>query len=134
MVSGFLVHHWVVLQKERGERKQLQHQGLKDEIARIPVESKFGNGKRRYNLDCIKEKRQDASETTIGVVVLVMILEKIMSDFLFVFFVLHKQTGSVSEQRSFTKDIHPKDNSPVEYMDSKYSALNDCEALIPLAE
>ena len=35
--------------KEPGDRKQLQRQGRKDEIARIPVEGKFGNGKRRYN-------------------------------------------------------------------------------------
>jgi hypothetical protein len=37
-------------------------------------------------LDCIKEKLPDTGETKIGVVVLVMNLEKIMRDLLFVFF------------------------------------------------
>ncbi|MBT3273878.1 MAG: transposase, partial [Spirochaetales bacterium] len=89
--------------KESGERKQLQRQSRKDEISRIPVEGKFGNGKRRYNLDCIKEKRKDTSETTIGVIVLVMNLEKIMGDLLFVFFVLPKLAGKIAEHGSFTK-------------------------------
>ena len=82
--------------KEPGNRKQLQRQGRKDEIARIPVEGKFGNGKRRYNLDCIKEKLPDTSETKIGVVVLVLNLEKIMRDLLFVFFLRPDSTDRLA--------------------------------------
>lgn len=73
--------------KEMKDQKLLKRQSREDEIARIPVEGKFGNGKRRYKLDCIMEKRDDTSETTIGMIILVMNLEKIMRDFLFVFFV-----------------------------------------------
>jgi transposase, IS5 family len=36
-----------------------------DELDRIAIEGKFGEGKRRYGLDLIKEKLQETSETTI---------------------------------------------------------------------
>ena len=91
--------------KELGDRKQLQRQGRKDEIARIPVEGKFGNGKRRYNLDCIKEKLPDTSETKIGVVVLVMNLEKIMRDLLFVFFLCPDSIGRLATPVPFIEVI-----------------------------
>ena len=75
--------------KSQEEQKQLKRQMREDEVARIPVEGKLGNGKRRYGLDRIMAKRDDTSETTIGVIVLVMNLEKIMRDLLFVFFIRH---------------------------------------------
>jgi transposase, IS5 family len=56
-----------------------------DERDRIPVEGKFGNGKRRYGLDRIMAKRDKTSESTIGTIILVMNLEKILRYFLFVF-------------------------------------------------
>ena len=77
------------------DQEQLKHQKRKireDEAARIPVEGKLGNGKRRYGLDRIKAKHANSSETTIGLVVLVMNLEKIMRDLLFVIFIRHSLT------------------------------------------
>ena len=89
--------------KEFGERRELQRQSRKDEIARIPVEGKFGNGKRRYNLDCIKEKLQDTSETKIGVIVLLMNLEKIMRDLLFVFFLWPHSLGRPASPMPYSR-------------------------------
>jgi len=43
-----------------------------DESTRIAVEGKFGEGKRRYTLDCIKTKLKETSETSIMMVFLVM--------------------------------------------------------------
>jgi transposase, IS5 family len=87
--------------KEPRDRKHLERQSRKDEIARIPVEGKFGNGKRRYNLDCIKEKLPDTSETKIGVVVLVLNLEKIMRDLLFTFFLRPDSTDRLAAAMPF---------------------------------
>ena len=84
--------------KELKDQKLLQRQSREDEIARIPVEGKFGNGKRRYKLDCIMEKRDDTSETTIGLIILVMNLEKIMRDLLFVFFVWYDSIGTAAPE------------------------------------
>ena len=43
-----------------------------DEIDRIAVEGKFGNGKRKYGLGKIMSKRADTSESSIGMIILVM--------------------------------------------------------------
>ena len=67
--------------KEPGDRKQLQRQGRKDEIARIPVEGKYGTGKRGYNL------------------------ERIMRDLLFVFFPCPDSIGRLAPQVPFIADI-----------------------------
>lgn len=80
--------------KEKEVLKQQKRQIREDEAARIPVEGKFGNGKRRYGLDRIMAKRKDTSETTIGMIVLVMNLEKIIRDLLFVFFI-QRATASI---------------------------------------
>lgn len=80
--------------KEKEILKQQKRQIREDEAARIPVEGKFGNGKRRYGLDRIMAKRSGTSETTIGVIVLVMNLEKIMRDLLFVFFIQQTEAGN----------------------------------------
>ena len=63
--------------KEKEMLKHQMRQIREDEVARIPVEGKLGNGKRRYGLDRIMAKRDDVSETTIGMIVLVMNLEKV---------------------------------------------------------
>jgi hypothetical protein len=60
-----------------------------DERDRIPVEGKFGNGKRRYGLDRIMTKRASTSESTIGTIILVMNLEKILQYFLFLIFYMY---------------------------------------------
>ena len=58
--------------------KERRVQARRDEVDRIPVEGKFGQGKRKYGLDLIMAKLQDTSETWIGMIILVMNLEKWM--------------------------------------------------------
>lgn len=61
-----------ILQKQ----KQLARQ---DEIDRIPIEGKFGQGKRRFGLARIMAKLPDTSTTVISLNLLVMNLHKIFS-------------------------------------------------------
>ena len=68
------------------EQKRLRRRQRLDERARIPIEGKFGNGKRRYKLDQIMTKLPETSESKIGIIFLVINLEKILRDFLFVIF------------------------------------------------
>ena len=60
-------------------QKQLAHQ---DEIDRIAIEGKFGQGKRRFSLARIMAKLAVTSETVVMVSFLVMNLEKILSGIL----------------------------------------------------
>ena len=53
-----------------------------DERYRIPIEGKFGQGKRRFSLDRIMSKLAVTSGSTISVIFLVMNLEKLLRDFL----------------------------------------------------
>jgi hypothetical protein len=80
--------------KEQKLLKQQRRQIREDEVARIPVEGKLGNGKRRYGLDRIMAKRDDTSETVIGMIVLVMNMEKVLRDLLFAYFIQHVLTGN----------------------------------------
>jgi hypothetical protein len=52
--------------------KEQKKQFREDELLRIPVEGRIGNGKRKYGWDCIMTKRRDTSETTIGLIALVL--------------------------------------------------------------
>jgi hypothetical protein len=52
---------------------------------RIPIEGKFGQGKRRFSLDLIMTKLAVTSGSAISVIFLVMNLEKLLSDFLLFF-------------------------------------------------
>jgi len=54
----------------------------RDERYRIPIEGKFGQGKRRFNLDLIMTKLAVTSGSAISVIFLVMNLEKLLKDFL----------------------------------------------------
>lgn len=58
------------------EQKKLQYQ---DECDRIPVEGKFGQGKRRFSLSRIMAKLDTTSEVVITMSFIVMNLEKILS-------------------------------------------------------
>ena len=62
--------------------KQEKQQHRQDEIDRIAVEGKFGQGKRRFSLARIMAKLAGTSETVIMVAFMVMNLEKILSDYL----------------------------------------------------
>ena len=58
------------------EQKKLHHQ---DEIDRIAVEGKFGQGKRRFSLARVMTKLAQTSEVSIVVAFIMMNLEKILS-------------------------------------------------------
>jgi hypothetical protein len=59
------------------EQKKLQHQ---DEVDRIAVEGKFGQGKRRFSLARVMTKLAGTSEVVIMVSFIVMNLEKILTE------------------------------------------------------
>ena len=69
--------------KEKELQKEIIDQTRQDEIDRIPIEGKFGQGKRRFSLSKIMCKLAKTSETAIAVVFLVMNLEKWLSAALF---------------------------------------------------
>jgi len=77
--------------KEKDEQREKKRQRQQDEKDRIPVEGKFGNAKRRYGLDRILAKGKETSETTIAVIILVMNLEKLRVQFLFVFLFFRRE-------------------------------------------
>ena len=71
--------------------KELAHQ---DEIDRIAIEGKFGQGKRRYSLGRIMTKLDHTSKTAIVMSFLVMNLERwLKAIFLFLFRLLHGLYG-----------------------------------------
>jgi IS5 family transposase len=79
--------------------QEARRQAREDEIDRIPIEGKFGLGKRRYSLNRIMTKLSFTSKTSIAIIFLVMNLEKwLKAIFLFLFqgrfflFVLRKQS------------------------------------------
>lgn len=57
--------------------ESVKRQRRRDEIDRIPVEGKFGNGKRKYSLDRIYAKLKETGETWIALIIIVMNLDKI---------------------------------------------------------
>ncbi|MCP4748608.1 MAG: transposase [Desulfobacteraceae bacterium] len=58
------------------KQKAVQKQARQDELDRIPIEGKFGQGKRRFRLAKIMSKLDSTSETVIAVIFLVMNLKK----------------------------------------------------------
>ena len=65
------------------QQKQLHRQ---DELDRIAIEGKFGQGKRRFGLARVMAKLAGTSEVVVMVSFIVMNLEKILSGVLFLFF------------------------------------------------
>jgi len=61
------------------ELKQAKRLIQQDEIARIPIEGKFGQGKRRFGLSLIMAKLAETSASAISISFIVMNLEKILS-------------------------------------------------------
>lgn len=59
--------------QELRDKKQQRRQ---DEIDRIPIEGKFGQGKRRFSLDRIMAKLPETSETVMATIFIVMNLER----------------------------------------------------------
>ena len=68
---------------------ETKRQAAEDERIRSAIEGKFGQGKRRFNLDLVKMKRSDTSETAIAISFLVINLNTlyllIKRVFLFIF-------------------------------------------------
>ncbi len=62
--------------------KALKRQQHQDEIDRIAIEGKFGQGKRRFTLARIMAKLADTAATVIMVAFMVMNLGKILADLL----------------------------------------------------
>ncbi len=70
---------------DQSKRKELRNQARQDEVDRIPIEGKFGQGKRRFGLSKIMCKLAQTSETAIAITFLVMNLEKLLKVFLLLF-------------------------------------------------
>lgn len=75
-------------QKDEKKHRDVIKQTRLDELIRIAIEGRFGNGKRTYGWDRIMTKLKNTSETAIGVTVLVMNMEKIARDLLLLIFTL----------------------------------------------
>jgi hypothetical protein len=68
---------------EKEKQLERQFQARLDELDRIPIEGKFGQGKRRFSLSRIMCKLPETSETAIMIAFLVMNLEKWLTSLLF---------------------------------------------------
>lgn len=69
--------------KDQNKLKADRKQQYQDEVARIPVEGKFGQGKRRFGLGLIMKKLEITSVSAISLAFIVMNLEKILRDLSF---------------------------------------------------
>ena len=68
------------------KQREVKLQAYRDELDRIPIEGKFGQGKRRFSLARVMCKLALTSETAIMVAFLVMNLEKWLKSLLFYLF------------------------------------------------
>jgi len=84
--------------KDISKRMASRKQARQDEIDRIPIEGKFGQGKRRFSLSRIMCKLSKTSETAISVVFLVMNLEKWLRAMLLHFFCLFLDAHRIKNQ------------------------------------
>ena len=89
-------------ESNEGQRKETRRQQRQDELDRIPIEGKFGQGKRRFTLSRIMAKLAETSETVILVSFIVMNLEKLLAQMLLFVFVLCRRLGL-----SFTVGVLP---------------------------
>jgi len=71
-----------VTASNKAQLEQIKRQQRQDELDRIAIEGKFGQGKRRFSLDRIMAKLAETSEAVIMVSFIVMNLEKILSSIL----------------------------------------------------
>ncbi len=71
-----------VTESNKAQLEQIKRQQRQDELDRIAIEGKFGQGKRRFSLDRIMAKMTETSEAVIMVSFIVMNLEKILSSIL----------------------------------------------------
>jgi transposase, IS5 family len=66
-----------------------------DERARNCIEGKFGEGKRRFSLNCVMSKLSNTAETTIAISFLAMNLSTLLRQIFVFFYVYFKFKGSV---------------------------------------
>ncbi len=94
-----------VTEANQDELAQLRRQQRQDELDRIAIEGKFGQGKRRFSLDRIMAKLAKTSEAVIMVSFIVMNLEKILSNIvLFLLDLLRfRQKELVNQREAFYK-------------------------------
>lgn len=71
-------------QENAANLRNVRRQQRQDEIDRIPIEGKFGQGKRRFGLGRIMAKLSQTSETVMGIIFIVMNLEKWLKNLFFV--------------------------------------------------
>jgi len=87
--------------------KQEKQQHRQDEIDRIAIEGKFGQGKRRFSLARIMAKLARTSEVVIMISFLVMNLEKILSSCLiFLLYIWQRLQVSLREYVTFACNLH----------------------------
>ena len=84
-------------EKRIAAKKQVRQ----DELDRIPVEGKLGQGKRRFSLSKIMCKLSATSETAIAVVFLVMNLEKWLQSIFFLPVFACSQSTMSAEKSKF---------------------------------
>ena len=91
-------------QENEAELRALADQARQDELDRIPVEGKFGEGKRRYGLGRVMTKLACTSETGIMLTFLVMNLKKMAGRHFFapVFRGEHERRWSIWERHGKT--------------------------------
>ena len=76
---------------------QREKRARQDELDRIPIEGKFGQGKRRFSLSKIMCKLSQTSETAISVIFIVLNIERWLKAILFcLFFAANLKTLSIS--------------------------------------
>jgi len=90
----------VATESNEVERKESRRQQRQDELDRIPIEGKFGQGKRRFTLNRIMAKLAETSEAVIMVSFIVMNLEKILSSIIIFIF------GSAAWLRHWLSNSH----------------------------
>ena len=82
-------------------RREERHRRRQDELDRIPIEGQFGVSKRKYSLDCVKAKLAETSDTVIGVVMLVMGLERLLRALFCPLLLIIRGASSRSDKLSF---------------------------------
>jgi len=82
--------------------KQEKQQHRQDEIDRIAIEGKFGQGKRRFSLARIMAKLAGTSESVILIAFMVMNLEKILSCCLY--FLLHMWQKLMAAYQKYSRE------------------------------
>jgi hypothetical protein len=81
-----------------GELKAKKQQQRQDELDRIPIEGKFGQGKRRFGLGRIMAKLAETSETVMAIIFIVMNLEKwLKMPFFALLFWLNRQLTAIQD-------------------------------------